>query len=265
MNHEDAKDAKGREEDAERWKEEGDRKFYAGDYTGAIEFYDKAVTIKPDFHQAWYNRSTSLYNLERYEDAIASFDKAVAIKPDYLVAWYNRGTILCDRLQMYEEAIASFDKVIEIQPDFQEAWRSRGIAAGRSVSFAPLLSSISNIAKQNPHLNLRGYEGKLASCKEGLKHCLQDTHPEGWGILHHAIGDAHYFQGLSASHPRSYRNKAANSYNQALITLTATDFPEQHLEVLRDLIRVRLDLGDTAKAEELRRQGTDVLRRSNDH
>ncbi|WP_211178511.1 hypothetical protein [Brasilonema octagenarum] len=55
--------------------------------------------------------------------------------------------------------------------------------------------------------------------------------------------------------------KAVNSYNKALKTLTQADFSELHLEVLQDLIRVFLDLGETAKAQELQRRGTDLLRR----
>ncbi len=231
-----------------------------GRYEDAIASHDKAVDIKPDFHFAWDNLGVALERLGRYEQALVSFNKAIEIKPDYEEAWQKRGCIL-DSLERYEEAIASCDKAIEIKPDFHEAWIGRGIAAGNSFSCSPLWSSLSAIAKQNPHLNQRGYEGKLASLEEGLKHCPQETHPEGWGKLHKAIGNAHYYQGRGGSHPRSYWYKAANSYNQALKTLTAADFPEAHLEVLQDLIRVRLDLGDTVKAQELRRRGTDVLHR----
>jgi tetratricopeptide (TPR) repeat protein len=98
-------------------------------------------------------------------------------------------------LGQFEEVIASLDRAIEIKPDFHQAWYNRGMAAGTSVSCDPLLAFMSAIARQNPLLNQRGYEGKLASYEEGLKYCHQDTHPEGWGELHQAIGNAHYFQG----------------------------------------------------------------------
>lgn len=54
--------------------------------------------------------------------------------------------------------------------------------------------------------------------------------------------------------------KAIKSYNEALNTLEKTDFHELYLDVLQDLIRVRWDLGETAKAEELQRRGTNLLR-----
>jgi Flp pilus assembly protein TadD len=56
----------------------------------AIASYDKALEIKPDFHEAWNNRGIALGNLGRWEEAIASLDKALEIKPDLHEAWNNR-------------------------------------------------------------------------------------------------------------------------------------------------------------------------------
>ncbi len=226
----------------------------------AIASNDEAIKIKPDFYQAWYNQGTALGKLGRFYDAIASFNLVRKIKPDVYQARNNRGLALAN-LGRYEEAIASYDKAIEIKPDDYKAWYNRGIAAGNSVSCDPLLASLSPIARQNPHLNKRGYEGRLASYEEGLKYCQQDTHPEGWGKLNQGIGNAHYFRGLGDSRPRSYWYKAVNSYHQALVTLTETYFLQLHLKVLQDLIRALLALGQIAEAKELQRRGTDLLRR----
>ena len=100
---------------------------YAEQYAKAIASYDKALEIKPDYHDAWYNRGIALGNLGRWEEAIASYDKALEIKPDDHEAWYNRGIALRN-LGRLEEAIASYDKALEIKPDKHEAWNNRGIA-----------------------------------------------------------------------------------------------------------------------------------------
>ncbi|WP_375452954.1 tetratricopeptide repeat protein, partial [uncultured Nostoc sp.] len=55
---------------------------------------DQALKIKPDDHDAWYNRGNALFNLGRNEETIASYDQALKIKPDDHDAWYNRGTAL---------------------------------------------------------------------------------------------------------------------------------------------------------------------------
>jgi CHAT domain-containing protein/tetratricopeptide (TPR) repeat protein len=231
--------------------------FELGRFEEAIADYSSAIEIKPDFHQACYNRGIALADVGRFEEAIADFSSAIKIKSDYR-ALFSRGNALFE-LGRFEEAIADYSSAIEIQPDYHEAWLNRGIAAGNSVSCDAFLAFQSRIARENPKLNQRGYDGELASYEEGLKYCLQDTHPEGWGLLHQAIGKAHYFRGRQDAKPRYYWKKAVRSYNQALKTLQ--EFPERHLEVLQDLMRVYLDLGKPAKAEELGRLGTDLFRR----
>ncbi|MGA9381376.1 MAG: tetratricopeptide repeat protein, partial [Phormidium sp.] len=225
----------------------------------AIASYDKALAIQHDKHEAWYNRGLALRNLGRIEEAIASYDKALAIQPDYHQAWNNRGVVL-GNLGRIEEAITSYDKALAIQPDFHKAWIGRGIAAGNSPYYYSQVATIlqmqfprSPAVIPNPTLNQRGYEGELLCFQEGLKHCPQETHPEGWGELNHAIGKAHYFQRKDS--------EAVTSYNQALKTLTSDAFPELHLEVLQDLIKALLSLKRTPEAEQLKRDGTDLLRR----
>ncbi|MDF5733384.1 MAG: tetratricopeptide repeat protein [Rhizonema sp. PD38] len=242
------------------WCNRGDTLRDLGRNEEAIASYDKALTIQPDFYQAWCNQGVVLSDLGRNEEAMAFYDKALTIQPDFYLAWCNRGIAL-SHLGRNEEAIESYDKALAIQPDFYQAWYNRGIAAQSSVSCDRFLSLMSSIVKQNPALNQRGYEGELVSYEEGLKHCPQDTHPEGWGQLNKVIGDTHYFQGHSVSHRHFYWRKAVNSYNQALKTLTEEDFPELHLKVLQKLIGVYLDLGYIDEAQELRRRGTDLLRR----
>ncbi|WP_236505989.1 tetratricopeptide repeat protein, partial [Tychonema sp. BBK16] len=99
----------------------------ADQYAKAIASYDKALEIKPDYHEAWYNRGIALDDLGRLEEAIASYDKALEIKPDLHEAWNNRGNALVN-LGRLEEAIASYDKALEFKPDDHEAWYNRGIA-----------------------------------------------------------------------------------------------------------------------------------------
>ncbi|HEY9795082.1 MAG TPA: tetratricopeptide repeat protein [Leptolyngbyaceae cyanobacterium] len=242
------------------WHNQGSALAELGQLEEAIASYNKAIQIKPDYHEAWHNRGVALENLGQFEEAIASYDKALEIKPDDYEAWHNRGLAL-ENLGQIEEAIASYDKALQFKPDSYEAWLNRGNAAESSVNCDQLLASRSSIARQNPVLNQRGYEGALASYQEGLKHCHKKTHPEGWGGLHQSIGTAHYFQGRYDSRPHPYWQTAINSYEQALITLTKDDFPELHLEVLQDYIKPLLGLGQTAEAEELKRLGTDLLQR----
>ena len=104
----------------------------------------------------------------------------------------------------------------------------------------------------NPELNKRGYEGELISYRYPLnKHIYQDSHPEGWGYLHHKIGVAQY------KHQEYYN--AINSYHCALETLTIEQFPELRLEVIQDLVKVYLAKGDKDNADDYLFQGLQLL------
>lgn len=86
------------------------------DYPSAIASYGKALAIKPDKNEAWYNRGIALGKLGRLEEAISSFDKALEFKPDLDQAWNNRGSTLAN-LERFEDAIFSFDKALELKPE----------------------------------------------------------------------------------------------------------------------------------------------------
>jgi predicted O-linked N-acetylglucosamine transferase (SPINDLY family) len=48
----------------------------------AVADYDRALQVRPDFSQAWFNRGTALMKLNRIADAIPSLDRAARLKPD---------------------------------------------------------------------------------------------------------------------------------------------------------------------------------------
>ena len=278
------------------WIEQGLALDNLQQYEEALKSYGQALTIEPNSSLAWYNQGITLNKLQQYEEAINSFNQAIRVHGDWgnrslghawadrgaalsniqrykealnsygqalqsgldnsAIALHDRGAVLY-KLQRYEKAIASFDCALALQPDFYQAWISRGTVAGSSVKYEPQFAFSKSPVTKNPVLKQRGYKGELASYEEGFKYIYQDTHPEGWGKLHQAIGNAHYGQGW----PFPYWRKAVKSYNKALKTITAEAFPEAHLEVLQDLIRTYLGLRTTEKAAALLRRGSDLLRR----
>ena len=48
-----------------------------GQFEAAIASWDKALVLKPDNSETWYNRGLALANLKRFEEAIASWDKTL--------------------------------------------------------------------------------------------------------------------------------------------------------------------------------------------
>ncbi len=253
----------------EAWNNRGSALVNLGKVEDAIFSYDKALEIKPDFHLSWTNRGIALGNLGRLEEAIFSYDKALEIKPEQHQVWFDRGVQL-GNLGRLEEAIASFDKALEFKPDDHKAWSSRSIAVSNTSKHNELVYEIlqAKFPKSPPvtrtllthNLTQRGYEGEILTLKAGLEYCQQNTHPEGYGKLHQALGDAHYSCGkLNSS--TTYWNKATTSYKEALKTLTPDTFLKLHLEVLQKLIRTLVSRKKADEANKLRRDATDLLQR----
>jgi tetratricopeptide (TPR) repeat protein len=63
------------------------------------------------------NKGRSLFNSERYQEAIENFDRALEIDPNYVAALYNKGISL-DKLGKHEEAALYFNKAAEIDPNY---------------------------------------------------------------------------------------------------------------------------------------------------
>jgi len=236
-----------------------------GRFEEAINSCEKALEFKPDFHEAWHRRGDALYYLGRLEEAINSYDNALEFKPDYHLAWNNRGDALYN-LGRLEEAINSYDKALEFKPDYHLAWSNRGGAAGNSSHPNQFLTSFSQIVAKHPELNQRGDQGIITCFETGLTYVKKDKQPEGWGQLHYKMGRAHYFKGRRQKVGASdYYVKAINSYNTALTVLTANNFLESYLKVLKDYIKVLLESGQIQIVKErvkvLQQEATDGLRR----
>ncbi|MEM7369381.1 MAG: tetratricopeptide repeat protein, partial [Bacteroidota bacterium] len=57
----------------------------------AISCYEKAIEIKPDDHQAFYNMGIAYDDKGERDKAISCYEKAIEIKPDLHQAFYNMG------------------------------------------------------------------------------------------------------------------------------------------------------------------------------
>ena len=81
----------------------------------ALESYDKALVVRPDFFEALFNRGNLLLELRRPQEALKGYDQLLALRPDFVNGWNNRGTALRN-LQRLEEALVSFSRAAKISP-----------------------------------------------------------------------------------------------------------------------------------------------------
>jgi tetratricopeptide (TPR) repeat protein len=243
----------------EVWIDRGVVLFNLNRWSEAIDSWDQALASQPELYLAWYNRGVALDNLSRREEAIFSYQQAIAIKSDFHLAWYNQAVALF-YLQRFVESISCYDSALQIKPDYWEAWMGRAASAGSLARNYQVSSGLMAITSTlDSALHQIGDQGKLASYYQGLQYLRPDTHPEGWGRLHLAIANTLYEQGKDEPNPRDYWYKAVYEYQEALITLTAEEFPELHLELVQSFIKVLVGLREIAAARELQEISSDLL------
>src|SRR6185312_8220792 len=93
----------------------------------ALDSFDLAIQLQPDFFEAHGNRGAMLAALGRDDDAIDSYRKAITIRSDFADAHCNLGSALT-KLQRHDEALASLDRALALRPDYPDALYNRGNA-----------------------------------------------------------------------------------------------------------------------------------------
>jgi tetratricopeptide (TPR) repeat protein len=93
----------------------------------AIEDYDLALRLRPDFADAWNERGVAYRQKGDMPRALEDFNEAIRLKPDHAVAFFNRGAVWAD-LGQFDRAIADFDRTLDLQPGDPDSLFGRGMA-----------------------------------------------------------------------------------------------------------------------------------------
>lgn len=92
------------------------RKYHAlGMYADAIQEYDKALGLCPNFPDLHNRRAVSCRELGQYAEAKASLLKALEIKPTYVEGHVNLGLIQ-QKLGNLTDAVQSWERALQLDP-----------------------------------------------------------------------------------------------------------------------------------------------------
>jgi tetratricopeptide (TPR) repeat protein len=75
-------------ETAQEWNERGISLGKSGEYKEAIECFDKAIELNPNYAMAYSDRGIVYEKLKKYERAIEDYNKAIALDPNYVKAYW---------------------------------------------------------------------------------------------------------------------------------------------------------------------------------
>lgn len=115
----------------------------------AIADLERAASIDPQ-EPMFYNNLGSLYKKTGdASKAISAYNRAIGVKKDYFEALNNRGTVFLEQ-EKYDEAISDFTEVIGMRPDYYVAYSNRGIAHFKLKNYEKALMDFNRAIEINP-------------------------------------------------------------------------------------------------------------------
>ena len=98
-----------------------------GSFAEAIAEFTKAIELKPDHRDAWWDRAYCYSELGQPESALADCSKVIESNPTLALAWSSRSWAYAN-LGQNDKALADSSRAIELDPKLAHAWNNRSWA-----------------------------------------------------------------------------------------------------------------------------------------
>jgi len=197
--------------------------YQKGDYSRAVEYIEKAVTVNPSAHAYHNNLGNTFLNLNKTDDALGCFKEALHLKPDYVEPYNNMGNAL-RKQGRNEEAANQYRKAIDLNPEYVPAINNLASLLKEQGRLDEALVHYRKAVTLNPDLaeaylnlgNLLKDQGRL---DEALMHYRKAV------TLKPDLAEAHFSLG-NALEESDKPDEAIVQYNNALSV--NPDFAEVH-------------------------------------
>jgi tetratricopeptide (TPR) repeat protein len=174
--------------------------------------FEKAVTIYPQFAEAWMNLGKTRLEMKSYETARAALAKAVEADPK-LVSPYIELGLLSARQSQWKESGEYLDKAVRLDPiDFPNAWYADAVA----------------------HFNLGNYEAAEKSAREAVRLDSKHLNPR-----------ADYLLGLLLAEKKDYAGAATKIASYLQLAPNAPDSARAR----EQLAQIRKLIGEASQAQ----------------
>lgn len=110
----------GNYEEARLFYKKGNEYYEKGDFDRAIENYNRAIELKPDYDKAYYNRGLAYACKEDYDKAIKDINKVIELKPNFAEAYYILG-LAYEYKNVSDRAMEAYKKALRLKPNFKDA------------------------------------------------------------------------------------------------------------------------------------------------
>lgn len=96
-------------------------------YRAAVDDFNRAAQLYPEYAPLYNNRGNVLVALGAYKEAIKDFDRALILSPAFSAAYANRASAEL-RLGLVDQSVADYTRAIELAPQSAAAFNGRGQA-----------------------------------------------------------------------------------------------------------------------------------------
>jgi tetratricopeptide (TPR) repeat protein len=226
--------------DAGKLYNEGNSQLKAGNYSGAISSYDKALAIEKDY-RIYYQKGVAQKKKNDLEGAKASLDECIKLKSDFEAGYNALGGVYFS-MGNYQSAISNFEKVLE---NTNNASVTKKVKKNLSLAYTKLgnqeetqgnpTKAVENLNKavENDHYDaaylslaklysdLSEWDKCISSAENALKYKSKIT-----------TGGPYYYMGL-AYKGKGDTNKAKEMFTKAKSDQTYRKNAEYQLDLLK--------------------------------
>jgi tetratricopeptide (TPR) repeat protein len=92
----------------------------------AFEAYERAIALRRDVYESWFNLATARADLGEYDEAIRCYGRALVLRPDAHETWFNLGFARAAR--GCRRAIGAYTRAAALHENDYEIWYNLGSA-----------------------------------------------------------------------------------------------------------------------------------------
>ena len=130
------------ENDPVKLFERGQDAHARSDYKTAIQLYEAAIKLKPDFPEAEFQRAMALLVSNRKEEALQGFNRAVTLRPNWPLAYAKFGSLLSSYFNDDQDAEPILRRAIQIDDKNTEALVALAEISSRAGNFTEALKLV---------------------------------------------------------------------------------------------------------------------------
>ena len=121
-----------------------------GSLESAISNFLKAIELKSDYYEAYYNLGVAFQKNSQTDDATISYKKAIAIKHAYPQAHNNLGVINLEK-GVLDTALKHLEWSVAFNPNYAEAQNNLGAVLKKMMHFQKALIHFQKASELNPN------------------------------------------------------------------------------------------------------------------